>query len=305
MRNSVETLRVICFTREDLENVTNLGDAFSDIEIDFMVEFKKIYELGLGQLAKFIDKLDEEGKDLDVYTIQYYVYLLLNGPLGSHTKELSKDKQYFSSIPNSLGFPGNLQSISANTTSLEGYAYPLGCEVGMYNKLPAFFQKNIKNSTDQTEELFRSSVRSSTLIDNTLPIADKAPQSRYDEEYLGLWVTKSNASYMVKDSYFSAVLNNVSSDIFDGVEEFLGDENFRIYTDRKTFTQFSDENDSVAINSKQEKKIQDGEGEEIINLDLMGEVFDSVERRQSVLKVSNPEKDKEYLLNSVEGQLGS
>ena len=71
MNNKVETLRAICYTASDIETITNLGDSFSELEIDFMVQFKMIYELGLDQLEIFINKLDEEGEDLDTYTIEY------------------------------------------------------------------------------------------------------------------------------------------------------------------------------------------------------------------------------------------
>ena len=58
MRNKIEILRSILFTKEDLVNYKNIDDKFSKVEIEFMVEFKKIYELGLNQLEKFINKLE-------------------------------------------------------------------------------------------------------------------------------------------------------------------------------------------------------------------------------------------------------
>jgi hypothetical protein len=304
MRNKCEILRSICFTREDMETITNLGDQFSKEEIEFMVEFKKIYELGLGQLEKFINKLDEEGKDLDEYTIQYYVNLLLNGPLATHVKKLSEDKKYFSKIPNIMGFFGNKEKISQNTTSLEEYPLPLGATVDTYNKLPPFIQKNIKIGNDINEKLFRSSVKHSTVFDNTLPIVDKAPQQRYSEEPTGEWVKKAHGTCLVKDSLFYTVLNKINSDVFDKLKEFLGEEDFRIWADRKTYNPFSDVNDSTSSNFKILKKFKEGDREIELPLDLMGEVFDSVKKREATLKIVNPNKDKEYQLGTVEGQLG-
>ena len=84
MRNRVEILRAIEFTKKDLEDITNLDELvqFSDKDKEFMEEFKKVYELGLNQLELFINKLDKEGSELDEYSIQYYVSQLLTGPLG-------------------------------------------------------------------------------------------------------------------------------------------------------------------------------------------------------------------------------
>ena len=45
MRNKIEILRSILFTKEDLVNYKNIDDQFSKVEIEFMIEFKKIYEL--------------------------------------------------------------------------------------------------------------------------------------------------------------------------------------------------------------------------------------------------------------------
>ena len=57
MRNRVEILRAIEFTKDDLDNISNLDDlvSFSDKEKEFMESFKKVYELGLNQLELFIN----------------------------------------------------------------------------------------------------------------------------------------------------------------------------------------------------------------------------------------------------------
>jgi hypothetical protein len=306
MRNRVEVLRSICFTEEDLENITNLADLFTKKEIEFVVEFKKIYELGLGQLKKFIDKLDEEGKDLDEYTIQYYVNLLLNGPLGNQTRELSKDKKYFSSTPNMMGFFGNKARNLQNTTVLEDYDTTLGTTVDIFNKLPKFMQSNVLDAVKINEEIFRTSLRSSTIIDNTLPTVDKAPQQRYSEEPTGKWTKKPHGTYLVKDSNFFGVLDSINKEVFNPkLKDYLGEENFRIWRDKKGYNPFSEEdNTSVSSDFNIEKKIQDSGREVEMILDIHGNVKDSVKRRESVLKIPNPNKDKEYLLGSVEGQLG-
>jgi len=290
-----------------METITNLGDSFTKLEIEFMVEFKMIYELGLEQLKKFIDKLDEEGKDLDTYTIEYYVKNLLNGPLGAYTREFAKDKKYFLiGHEDSIGTMGNVIRSAQNNTIYETIGYPLGTSVDVYNKLPPFMQTTLTDSTKIAEDVFRGSLKSSSENDNTLPIVDKDNQSRYSEEGEGKFVLKPNGSYMVKDTYYHLAIKNVSKDVFEKVETKIGDEEFRIYKDKKEYSPFdSDKNESTSTNSKIEKKFTDGDLEEIITLDLVGDVFDSVDRRSSKLIIKSNDKDREYLLHTNAGQLGA
>jgi hypothetical protein len=146
VRNKVETLRSICFTIEDLSNITNLGDVYTPKDIEFMVEFKKIYELGLTQLKKFIDKLDSEGNEIDEYSIQYYVKILLNGPLGSYVRGYSEGKKYFSNIPDCLGQLGNKTRSISNTTIISNDPVSLGSSVDINNKL---HQESITHYADE------------------------------------------------------------------------------------------------------------------------------------------------------------
>lgn len=304
MDNKIETLRSICFTKDDIDTIQNLGD-FSDKDIEFMVEFKKIYELGLGQLQKFINKIDEEGDELDTYSINYYISVLVNGPLGSYVREFSKDKKFFVNTPDIIGMLGNVTKSPLNNTIYQNDDYPLGCSVDSYNKLPGFIQTSIQNAAKVTEDMFRSNLISSSTYDNTLPLVDKANQLRYDEEQLGEWVLRSNGSYMVKDSFFLVSVKDVSQDIFNSVKDYLGDENFRIYRDNKQYTPFdSDKNTSTSEATKIEKEFTVGDESRVITLDLMGDEFDSIEKRSSSLTIHSLEKDEKFLLNTNEGQLG-
>jgi hypothetical protein len=183
--------------------------------------------------------------------------------------------------------------------------YQLGCSVDTYNKLPDFVQKTLEDSIKITEDVFRGNLRSSTVTDNTLPIVDKDPQLRYILERGGGWVKVSNGSYMVKDIERYYITQNISSDIFEKVKKYLKDENFRIYKDKKSYKPFSNDNESKAIVHEVEREFIDGENKEIIILDIMGDEFDSEEKRKTVLKIKTQDKDKEYILNTNEGQLGS
>lgn len=304
MKNKVEILRSICFTKEDLDTITNLGDSFTEKEIEFMVEFKKIYELGLNQLKKFINKLDEEGKDLDEYSIQYYVTLLQNGPLKKWVKEYSKDKKYFVPIPEGMGKNGNNSFSTFNTTNLENEPNTLGATVDIFNKVPSFVQNSIKGLTEQVENVFRKGLKSSMVHDNTMPIMDKAPQQRYSEEPKGGWTQASNGNYLVKDRFFKNVIDKISQKIFDSVKEYLGDENFRIWADRKTFFPFdSSKNTSTASNNEIKKKVTEGNNTVVISLDLLGDEMDSEELRKSSLKINVDGKTLEYPLHTNVGQL--
>lgn len=330
MENKIETLRSLLFTKEDYDTITNIKDILPDVtdkDIEFMWEFKKIYELGLGQLKDFIDKLECEGwKELDIYSILYYMEVLRNGPLGSYLPDLTKDKKnYWPKHTNdAIGLLGNKNKSPQNVTIYQGMEYQLGSEVNTNNKLPGFMQTTTRTAIQITEDMFRSSLMSSSMIDNTLPIVDKKPQVRYGEEPTGSVVLRPNAYYMVKDRYFYLEVEAASAPIFKKVEdEFLDNpkqwtdtfrgkqftvkaDNFRMYKTKKQYSAFdSGENPSEATNVKQEKEFTLGDNKEIITLDLMGDEFDSEERRASVLKVSNPVKDEEFILNTNEGQLGN
>jgi hypothetical protein len=271
-----------------------------------MIEFKKIYELGVDQLEKFINKLDEEGKDLDVATIQYYIDVLRSGPLQSYVVKLSENKKYFPNTPDSMGELGNLTKCPPNTTMYETMGYSLGCAVDTFNKAPAFIQDTISSATKITEDIFRNGMTSSTVVDNTLPIMDKKPQDRYKEEDGGKWVLKSNGNYLVKDSYYYAAIKDKSVDIFKKIKTYLEDENFRMWKDKKQYSAFSSEkNDSTSSNGVFQKEFKEGDKSELIDLDLMGDVFDSDKKRKATLTISSDAKDKNYLLNTVEGQLGA
>ena len=307
MRNRVEILRAIEYTKDDLSNISNLDDidVFTDKDKEFMEEFKKIYELGLNQLEKFINKLFDEGKELDEYSIQYYCNVLLNGPLGQYVRKLTKDKTYFKNHPDSLGYLGNKLRSTANTVILDGYDIPLGCSVDIYNKLPLTLQTNLKNATQNVETVFRSCMHSSTVIDNTLPLVDKRPEKRYKQENLGTWQYEAHGSFNVKDAGFYLILDSISSKIFDKIKEYLGDETFRLYKDSKQFNPFDDMNDSTSKNWIVNRVEQKGETSETIKLDILGEIYDSDEKRAKELKTISPLSDKIYNLNNIDDQLNT
>jgi (p)ppGpp synthase/HD superfamily hydrolase len=90
------------------------------------------------------------------------------------------------------------------------------------------------------------------------------------------------------------------------IKSQLGDENFRIYKDKKQYNAFdSEKNTSTATINKILRKIEEGDNTLEVETDLFGEVYDSEDGRASVLKISSDEKDVEYKLHTNIGQLGS
>ena len=256
--------------------------------------------MGINQLERFIDKLDSEGKDLDEYSIKYYVNLLLNGPLGNFARKLAEGKNYFVNTPDSLGLMGNKTRTMQNTTVVEGYEYPLGCSVDVYNKLPLFIQEVTTKSIEQVESFFRSNLNASVVNDNTLPLVDKNTSRRYNQEHTGELALLPVANYLLKDSYFYQVLDDISIQIFELVKDYLGEENFRLFKDNKEYNPFGDKNDNIAKNWIVNTKLKNEE----FPLDIFGNVVESEERRNSIIKIDNIENNKEYNLGTLEGQLG-
>ena len=307
MRNRVEILRAIEFTKKDLEDITNLDELvqFSDKDKEFMEEFKKVYELGLNQLELFINKLDKEGSELDDYSIQYYVSQLLTGPLGQYARKLGEGKKYFEKTPNIMGLNGNIETNILNTAIIEETASPSPVKVDTYNKLPLFLQDKMSAAVSKAEDVFRNGMKSTIFMDNTLEIMDKNPQLRYDTEPSGEWQEKAHGSYCVKDVGFRNILTEINPDIFDKVKEYLEEENFRLYVDKKTYNPFDpDKNTSTSSNYQFKRKLKEGDVTEEVDVDILGSINDSFDRRESVLKVDNGDKNVEYKLNTNQGQLG-
>ncbi len=305
MTNKVELLRSICFDQEDINNITNLGDAFSSTDIEFMIEFKKIYELGLDQLQKFINKMDAEGSKLDVFSLKYYVDVLTNGPLGKFIADMSGDKIYFADLPETIGCVGDKQSTTTNTTIYPDSPYPLGTTVDVYTKLPSYMQATVNDSVKGVEDVFRTSIAGVYAMDDTSPIMDKNPQNRYEKELSGALVKTAHGNKMVKDGAYRTTISKISDSVFSAIKGQIGDEKYRLYSEFKKFNYFdSSKNESVAIPSVIQKTVKDGDESRVVNLDLLGDEYDSDEKRKAVLIVTDVEKDREYKLHSNTGQIG-
>jgi hypothetical protein len=326
MINKIEILRAITFDVDYTKNLQNEDFKFTDQEIDFMIQFKMIYEIGEEQLIKFLDLLEEKGDELDEYSIQYYVRQLSVGPLKGILapyliKEDGSVRKYFAKKPDSMGVLGNFERTIHNTSIMEGYALPIGLPVDVINKTPPYITSISDTATDIVERMFKSSLASSTIIDNTLPLVDKDPQNRYFKESTGDIVKEAHGNHMVKDVYYLENTAPIKSQIFEKVEEYLGEEEFEIYKFNKIYNPFNpSKNDSITT-----KQIFEVESAEVfydfeensfmtyngnlkesivakkIQTDMFGNEYDSDLKRARIYKIPNMVDDKEYLLNSGVG----
>jgi hypothetical protein len=326
MKNSVEILRAICFNEEGMSSLELDGFDFTEKEIEFMIEFKKIYEIGETQLKKFLDLLEDEGSELDEYSIQYYVNQLSNGALRNILlplliKDDGSIRLYFSKRPDILGVLGNSELTTVNSTVLEGYKNPISCRVDTFNKLPNFMQEMVIQSSDVVEDVYKTSMRSSVVIDNTLPLIDKSNQERYSEEPTGERVTKSHGNYIIKDSYYFTKMSNIRGGILEKVKKDLGEENYRLYEANRLYNPFDPEKNTSQTSKHVVKEtvidvLFDLENNEymtyngnvteslsgrILENDLFGNVYDSDQKRETLYKIPNITENEEYLLNSISG----
>jgi hypothetical protein len=326
MDNKIEILRAICFTSEDMKTVSEIENYnFSEIDIEFMVEFKKIYELGENQLYYFLDKLDCQGYQLDDYSLLYYVRELLSGPFKEqtiHYTKTNKIRYFVKNTPDEFGNNGNKTKTIQNTSLATKNSYRLGVSVDLYNKLPKNIQNTIFSAIGLTESIFRDSLKSSTVCDNTLPIVDKSPNSRCNQEDNGSWEKIPNGTFLNKDPNMYEEISRVSKDIFEKVKKYLKDESvskdeikpctqlpyetWRLYIAKKEYNPFdSEKNQSQSHNTAVSKNIPVGDERQNVDLDILGEEFDSFDRRNKSLKIENEDKNREYKLYASKGQLGS
>jgi hypothetical protein len=317
INNKVEVLRALERTKAQVDELISNLDAigtFTDKDKEFLEEFKKIYHIGLSQLYRFIDKLDEQGKDLDPTTIIYYKRILLNGPLTNFvTAYVTKNnttKKYWKFYSDVMGVMGNLNKSSTSVPVWVLVPGDIPIPVDTYNKLPGFMQDSLTEQTANVNSVFGFNFASVVVNDNTLPFIDKEPTIRMYNEYGPGHDKQPHANYVVKDIEFYKGIEAVSADIFKSVESTLGtDDDFRLYKYEKTTNPFSEDNVSTSGNTVVARKLTYPVGntdrEVDIATDLFGNQFESEEKMKFALKIIAEEKDKEFALYTVEGQLGS
>ena len=319
----VELLRALLRTKDQFDELIDTGanDEFTDKDKEFMEEFKKIYYSGLEQLEKFINKIDEEGEEISIESIEYYKSILFNGPLAGNTLQLAKPpgevKKFFKDTTDDLGTNGNTAADNNSIPIWSTDVVAFNNTVASNNKTTKFINDLIATATTQTATTMSQASEYLHDTDNTKPFIDKRQTERVGSEGKDGFDKEAHGCYCVKDVEFRKVAEEISEDIFDKVEEYLGESDFAVFTFKKLSNYFGDDNKAKSFNAKVKRKLQfmqrsyNEEGvEEIeikdtnIDTDLIGNQFDSPDRRGFTFKVTGV-KDKVFNPNTIEGQLGS
>ena len=319
----VELLRALLRTKDQFDELIDTGanDEFTDKDKEFMEEFKKIYYSGLEQLEKFINKIDEEGKEISIESIEYYKSLLFNSPLAGNTLQLAKPpsgvKNFFKDTTDDLGTNGNTAADNNSIPIFSTDIVAFNNTVNSNNKSTTFINNLISRASKQTA--ITTSIASEYLhnTDNTKPYIDKRQSERVEKEREDGFDVEAHGCYCVKDVEFRKVAEEITEDIFDKVEEYLGESDFAVFTFKKLSNYFGDDNKAKSFNAKIKRKLQfmersyNEEGVEEIEIkdtnietDLIGNQFDSPDRRGFTFKIAG-DKDKIFNPNTIEGQLGS
>lgn len=241
MSNKVEILRTILFTEEDFKTIQNPEDLpeFTKKDLEFMVEYKKIYELGEPQLRKFMDKLATEGSELDPNSINYYTATLKSGPFGNMVQDILVNPEqhtYWKPYPDSIGRNGDSSYSLVNTTIYPDHPVPLGTDNRTHGKLPFFMAANLSVAIDSVESIFRPSLHSSFTYEDS----KRSIQKRYDLDGNGDLTKTSHGFTGVKDTTAYKVVLSAVKGITKAIDDFFNLEdlrmlsavNFSIYYDR-------------------------------------------------------------------------
>lgn len=319
----VELLRALLRTKDQFDELIDTGanDNFTEKDKEFMEEFKRIYYSGLEQLEKFINKIDEEGKEISIESIEYYKSLLFNGPLAGNTLQLAKPasgtKNFFKDTTDDLGTNGNTAADNNTIPIWSTELVAFNNTVPINNKSTEFINNLISKASKQTAITTRITSEYLYNTDNTKPFIDKRQTERVSLEGEDGFNSEAHGCYCVKDVEFRKVAEEITEDIFDKVEEYLGESDFAVFTFKKLSNYFGEDNTAKSFNAKIRRKLQfmqrsyDEEGVEEIEIkdtnietDLIGNQFDSPDRRGFTFKITG-NKDKIFNPNTIEGQLGS
>lgn len=314
MRNELEILRSIYFDEEDYQKIKNFELNFGENLKELMFEFKKIYELGLDQLFKFIKLLNEYGPSMKPWEIDYFKYQLLNGPFKDEVegmvKLLEEDNKYLESNPDVLGVWGDYEKTYGNTAVITSTPIQKGVKDSMYRFFPNFIKNSVDDITNLTEEMFRGNVKSSTIHDNTLPFWDKEPSKRVDLEPIGSWTMDGDGrgNYFIKNTSWRILMDGVKSDIQPEIEKYYGDA-YKLLKDKREYNPFdSNMNDSETKIYKMVKEV-DSEIKNIedttdiknfeMELDIFGDQFEGEQRRKFEKNLSDNEKREIFLEDPI------
>ena len=251
--DKAEILRSLFVSRKQFENLIErdcdgnlsgpiMGHTFHTHDLDFMESFLKTFELGLDQLEDFMMKLDSiQGLlRLDECSILYFLRQILNGPWACAatdiTNLLSGNLNILQSTNNAIGTLGNAvrSNISTTVYGLE----PVNAAIDLYNHLPPKMQENIDSSVKTATNVFNSNMEGLVNNYNTLPMIDKFPVLRVNQEWKEGFTSLASGSLMLKDVTFFNTLRNISNDVIGQIQGALGIAGSRIWEFQKKVNRF-------------------------------------------------------------------
>lgn len=301
MINRVELLRPLIRIKEDLDRL-EIPDEWEveDIDVEFMAEFKKIYEIGIDNLEAFIDKLNSEGKDLNEYTIQYYKRNLLNGPFGTTAAKYAEGSTYFKAMSECMGVKARSMRTLNNIEQVEAAEQNSPMIFDNLSMAPSWLIQLAVNAEEQVTEIHRKSMYHKMGYDNTLPEIDKG-QDRINTVG-GKLNKESHGNYAVADSYFYDVALVVSMDILGAISKYFDDpETLKYWGWVATYNPFSDDNTAVSPLGIGIKESKDQENP--LNYSILRYLKDNIDRRGFKIKIEKEEESKEYLIHTSDGAL--
>lgn len=311
MDKKVERLRAVETTAKQVQsliiNLSAIGD-FKEVDFELMESFKSIMHLGIEQLKKFIDLLESKGKDLDVYSIYYYTRQLRIGPLQAEVNKLvgtpdKSVKTYWKLSPDIIGILGNINRSQVNVNIPDFSEALTNIDSLTVAKMPVFIVQNTQEANLVANSMFDLACTKTLDFDNNnRPLLDA----------LGDTNKSPHGFRMVSDTETLKEFQGVSSRIQPIVEEFLGEEDYRVYLGKRLYNLFTSANKTSNIQVERKLEYTDTDqdtGEKelkslVIKTNLTGNLFDSDEYRKKDISIDTPGKNKKLKLHTVEGQLG-
>jgi hypothetical protein len=311
LNKKVEKLRSFFTTKkqvEDLiENLSEIGE-YKEEDLLLMESFKRVFHKGVEQLKIFIEDLDRLGPEVDEYTIYYYVKQILNSPFGGIALELTKDKRYWKKAPDIMGVNGNLNRSNTQTHILD--YLPLNREILTNNvvtlrKIPPFVEEHIRGLEYSVDSMMTYVYDSPLQLDNFL--------SDYENDYKPT-NREPHGYYFVPDTHSWENTQKASEDIFKKVEDYLEEEDYRMYVFYKTYNPFlSDDNVNRTIIDVLKRKVyhfknidSDEKVLEYVNIytDLAGRLFEADAIRANSIKIETSNRNINLKLHTLKDQLG-
>jgi len=164
---------------------------YTDLDKNFLQDFKKIFHLGSAHLERFINNLIASGEELDPESLLYYIDQLFNGPFGDIAAGLARDQKNFKNAPDIMGVMGDhgitlgLQRGVArpNSSVPVGGGWPATNAAALtHNKCPEFIKALLMSNTGNVQGVYNNSSQQLRMGEIEMPQIDKFIQYRLTNE---------------------------------------------------------------------------------------------------------------------------